>query len=351
MAVGDSILTSPDGIAWTSLSSGTSNSLLSVAWTGKQIVAVGDSGTILTSPDGTNWNLISSNTQVSLRSITWTGTQLVTVGDMGTILTSLDGITWVTRNSGTTKSLKLVVLADTQLVIFGENILKSADGVNWTIVGLGTLSPWTIIWTGTLFVGGFNGGGIRTSPDGVNWTLSTQKPTTIQGCIPHSTYSIIYTGTQFIAGGWGVYGGCIETSPDGLTWSAINTSGQSEIRSPLAVSIAWTGKQIIVVDISRTIFTAPQDPVGITPIQISTIDFLFRMNRNAISFSVPKEYQDKPVWATIYTLSGRKATLSQRMNLHEAKGSIAFGKLAPGEYLFELRAEEVCYTKTFKVTW
>src|SRR4051812_6792240 len=68
----------------------TENWLTAVAWTGAQLVAVGDSGTILTSPDGITWTNRSSGTDQGLSSITWTGTQLVAVGGLGTILTSPD---------------------------------------------------------------------------------------------------------------------------------------------------------------------------------------------------------------------------------------------------------------------
>ena len=52
VAVGASgtILTSPDGITWTARTSGTTNILYGVTWSGTQFVAVGGSGTIVTSP-------------------------------------------------------------------------------------------------------------------------------------------------------------------------------------------------------------------------------------------------------------------------------------------------------------
>jgi hypothetical protein len=58
VAVGQtgSVITSPDGIFWTGYSSGTSNTLNSVAWlgtsagSGTKLVAVGTPATIMTSP-------------------------------------------------------------------------------------------------------------------------------------------------------------------------------------------------------------------------------------------------------------------------------------------------------------
>jgi len=49
------ILTSPDGIAWTRRTS--SANLDGVTWTGTQLAAVGVGGAVATSPDGVTWTL------------------------------------------------------------------------------------------------------------------------------------------------------------------------------------------------------------------------------------------------------------------------------------------------------
>ena len=106
MAMGTSgtVLTSPDGITWTSQTSGTLNPLYCVTWTGNQLVAGGGGfsatpingmyvykGVILTSPDGVTWTSRISGTTSDLRSVVSTGTKLVAVGGVdtsGIILTS-----------------------------------------------------------------------------------------------------------------------------------------------------------------------------------------------------------------------------------------------------------------------
>ena len=82
-------------------------------------VAVGFSGTILTSPDGITWTTRTSGTTYGLNGVTWSGTQFVAVGFSGTILTSLDGITWTSRTSGTTYQLNGVIWSGTQFVAVG----------------------------------------------------------------------------------------------------------------------------------------------------------------------------------------------------------------------------------------
>jgi Bacterial Ig-like domain (group 2) len=59
-----------------------------VAWSGTQFVAVGDGGTILTSPDGVAWTVQASGISDALRSVAWSGTQYLAVGDEGLVLGS-----------------------------------------------------------------------------------------------------------------------------------------------------------------------------------------------------------------------------------------------------------------------
>jgi photosystem II stability/assembly factor-like uncharacterized protein len=80
------INTSPDGLTWTSRTSGTTAALRAVAWSGAQYIAVGDAGTVLTSPNSITWTGRSSGTSNILRGVAWSGTHFVAVGDTGTIL-------------------------------------------------------------------------------------------------------------------------------------------------------------------------------------------------------------------------------------------------------------------------
>ena len=115
-AVGDAgtILSSTDGITWTSHTSGTPNNLNGVTH-GSIYVAVGDSGTILTSVDGNTWAAKTSVTSNSLRQVTSYGSIIVAVGDSGTIVTSIDnGTNWVlTTLPGSPPTMGLIsVVAD-----------------------------------------------------------------------------------------------------------------------------------------------------------------------------------------------------------------------------------------------
>ena len=101
-------------------------------------VAVGDIGTILTSPDGITWTSRTSGVSVVLSGVTYSESLglFVAVGGSGTILTSPDGITWTSRTSGVSTDLRGTVYSEPLglFVAVGGNriILTSSDGVTWT---------------------------------------------------------------------------------------------------------------------------------------------------------------------------------------------------------------------------
>ena len=68
-------------------------------------MVVGVSGTILTSSDGITWTSRTSGTSNDLYGVAFANNTFVVVGVSGTILTSSDGITWTSRTSGTTNTL------------------------------------------------------------------------------------------------------------------------------------------------------------------------------------------------------------------------------------------------------
>ncbi len=144
VAVGDSgaILTSPDGVTWASVNSGTASSLNGVTYGHGAFVAVGDSGTMLTSPDGATWTSVNSGTTVSLKGVTYGNGAFVVVGGYGTILTSTDGTTWTFRTSETIGFSNAAPVRYGAFVAVGDSgaILTSPDGIKWTSGNSGTTS-------------------------------------------------------------------------------------------------------------------------------------------------------------------------------------------------------------------
>ena len=102
-------------------------------------MALGSIGTILTSPNGVTWTTRASGTKDSLYGVTYGNFTFVAVGypkgsDGTTILTSPDGMTWTERTIGTSTKLFEVTYGNSTFVAvgYGETVLTSSDGVTWT---------------------------------------------------------------------------------------------------------------------------------------------------------------------------------------------------------------------------
>jgi photosystem II stability/assembly factor-like uncharacterized protein len=144
------ILTSEDGITWTSRTSGTSDFLSGVSFGNGTFVTVGAGGTILTSRDGISWTSRSSGSESDLFGVTFGDGTFVAIGTGGTILTSIDGISW-NASDGLDWTLRAPVANGIGLnaVSYGEGkfvivsfpgtILTSTDnGTTWTSVPSGS---------------------------------------------------------------------------------------------------------------------------------------------------------------------------------------------------------------------
>jgi hypothetical protein len=132
VTVGEPILTSEDGTAWTKVPNEVV--LGDVATNGTQWVAVGAAGAILTSPDGVHWTSQTSGTSEDLAAVASNGNLWVAGGWNGTLLTSTDGITWTQRPSGTIYIVTGVATDgdDWVAVTGGDVILHSSNGIDWT---------------------------------------------------------------------------------------------------------------------------------------------------------------------------------------------------------------------------
>src|SRR5207249_265835 len=109
---------------WQPRVSGITNNLWSVAYAANQWVAVGEQGTIVTSPDGVAWTSRSSGfptrwlVGVGYGAGTW-----VVVGENGLILTSTDAIAWTPRKTTGTRI---------NAVAYGNGTFVAVDDVGST---------------------------------------------------------------------------------------------------------------------------------------------------------------------------------------------------------------------------
>jgi hypothetical protein len=279
----DTIWTSPDGISWTTRTSGISETLLTVSYNGKDLwVAVGTSGTIITSPDSVTWTARTSGTANDINSVAFDGKNLwVAAGVNGTILTSSDGIAWTTQTSGTANDLGGVLYNDKDLwVVVGAagTILTSPDGITWTARTSGTAQLLTRnayndkdLW---VVVGA--AGTILTSPDGITWTARTSGTAQVLWGVAYNSRDLwVATGAT----------GTILTSPDGITWTA-QVSGVAD----RLTSVAYNGSDLwILVGDEGTILLSSDGvhwtmyaatTAGLT---LSDVKFLFNTNAGLVA--------------------------------------------------------------------
>ena len=91
------MLTSADGLTWSSQTVAQGIWLVSIAYGGGNWVAVGAAGTILVSPDLKTWVSATAVTQNRLNGVLYNGSVWIAVGEAGTIVTSPDALSWTVQ--------------------------------------------------------------------------------------------------------------------------------------------------------------------------------------------------------------------------------------------------------------
>ena len=191
------IYTSADGLTWTS--GGTrpfpyTDTAKDLIFAGGQFVSVGDDGDIRTSPDGLNWTSQTSGTSNDLHSVAFENGLYVAVGSGSTILTSSDAITWSTRNSPSTMDLYGVAYGLDGFVAVGLHglILYSDDAVSWTTVPVPFQSTLRSITYGTDGFAAVGDEVVLKSTNGTAWTAFAADS---------SLQDILWDGDRYLAVG------------------------------------------------------------------------------------------------------------------------------------------------------
>ncbi len=123
VAVGENgtLISSPDGLAWASRTSGLPDTWLVSAAYGDGIwVVVGDRGRLLTSTDLATWYLRASGTAARLNGVAYGGGRWMIVAESGEVLTSTDAAAWTTLRPSSDR-LHGIVHAYGQFAITGDN--------------------------------------------------------------------------------------------------------------------------------------------------------------------------------------------------------------------------------------
>jgi hypothetical protein len=134
--------------------SGTTQDLYGVKYVNGDFIAVGAQGTLLTSHDGVTWTSRASHTSQDLYQVAYGVGTYVAVGYAGTIVSSTDGAIWSAQNSPTSNGLYAIV--------FGGNDQFVATGDSGTIVysSTGTNDSWTTTTAGSADLLGITSGGV-----------------------------------------------------------------------------------------------------------------------------------------------------------------------------------------------
>ena len=178
--VGNRIMTSPDGIAWTLRNSPANYSWTSVTYGNGLFVAVANSGTgdrVMTSPDGIAWTPRNSAADNAWNSVAYGNGLFVATAINGTgnkVMTSPNGIDWTLRASAAdnywwnsvTYGNGLFVAVTCGLDVFslmcntvGDKVMTSPDGIAWTLINGSANNEWASVTYGNgLFVAVANSG-------------------------------------------------------------------------------------------------------------------------------------------------------------------------------------------------
>jgi sugar lactone lactonase YvrE len=162
------LLTSVDGVTWTTQTVDSGVWLVSIAYGNGIWVVVGDNGTIMVSSDLKAWTTSTSPTTNKLNGVLYNGTFWVAVGEAGTIIVSPDAKTWTLEPAipGVTGFLHGIATTD-------SNVFDSKGGIficgaNGTIIhGYGTgVADFT--FATVTFNTGFVVGGVGSSATSAN---------------------------------------------------------------------------------------------------------------------------------------------------------------------------------------
>ncbi len=298
------VLTSTDGLTWSSQTISAGTWLVSIAYGNGTWVAVGANGTILSSTNLQSWSLAKGATTNKLNGVLYNGTVWLAVGDSATLLTSTDTLNWTVQPApaGVTGFLHGITLIPNSTTLpYGTNAFlvsgaKAGNGtgaVNSGVVLVGSPSgtnflslPSTSVLGNALATAGNLeailyqpltstsptvsvgwAGSIISTPgltsfsatyNSPAWTAATPATST---ALPVVIYrGLTYGGGYFVAAG---EQGTILTSTDGNTWTPrFSGSSPSTLSSSTLLGAAYSStlQRFVLVGTGGTILTSSATP-------------------------------------------------------------------------------------------
>ena len=215
---GNRVMTSPDGITWTSRSSAADNSWQSVTYGNGLFVAValtGSGNRVMTSPDGITWTTRTSASDTNWVSVTYgnglfvatsySGTNRVMTApgidaDVGSALAAQD--TAFTNTTSDSVRLRMNLGVATQTWAAGDPVQSKLS------LQYGVRTGGSCTGSETFYDVGTNAWATQTSAADNNWN------------------SVAYGNGLFVAVSYTGTGNRVMTSPDGITWTSQHFSSR-----------------------------------------------------------------------------------------------------------------------------
>jgi hypothetical protein len=175
ISYGGAIFYSSDLVTFTQATSAATASYIKVIYAGGQYVTVSTSRTILTSPDGITWTSRTAP-NITFQDVIYANSLYIAYGDLsvGNLATSTDGITWTSRSVGSGTIYQVVYGGGAYVAATTGGVYSSSDGLTWTLrtTNLVAANIRSVAYIGgTFYVGTSVNGYYATSTDGTTWTI------------------------------------------------------------------------------------------------------------------------------------------------------------------------------------
>ncbi len=241
----------------------TTATLWGACYGGGQFVAVGENGTILTSPDGLAWTPRTSGTTEWLTSVAYGYNHYLAVGADRTVLSSVDGITWTPFTAFNSfvprERLNVVGFDHGRFLAYGEHSFGLVFTLPLPLNDLsdhppyGTRGTRAVWWRdmatglGRIVVAGEAGLAVLPPEFPLGLDPSTQFPAPALPAVTRSLSGVVFDQETFTAVG---RAGVILHSPDALTWTAQASATTADLQAIVAFN-----NTLITVGTAGTVLT------------------------------------------------------------------------------------------------
>ncbi len=233
----DHVLSSTNGIDWTSSTFQQSTNVYSDVTHGNEVFVAVGLNCLMMSGNGITWK-IQNGEDYTWSCVTYGNNRFVAVGSYSMyntftndftygnlVITSLDGTNW-SKNAAPGYAegglfFSAVTYANGRFVAVGEArartwttlresiMWSSDDGKSWVLAEVDSVIAWTGITYGKELFVAVGQGAVMTSPNGIAWTVSDGQES------QNHYRDVTYGNGLFVA----VTGNRVMTSPDGTTWT------------------------------------------------------------------------------------------------------------------------------------